>query len=71
MQKNFSSSDVPAFKRSGTIDFDTEKFKPTSDSVKITRNLMRFLRKLKIAGGETRDEKTSFQKKKTEYSALF
>ena len=39
MQKNFLSSKVPAFKRSGTIDFDTEKFKPTSDSVKIYEEL--------------------------------
>ena len=39
MRNNFSNSRVPAFRRSGTIDFDTEKFKPTPESVKIYEEL--------------------------------
>ncbi|MBR3323975.1 hypothetical protein IKG24_00325 [Candidatus Saccharibacteria bacterium] len=39
MRKNFSNSTVPAFRRSSTIDFDTEKFVPSLESVKIYEEL--------------------------------
>lgn len=39
MPKNYSNSAVPAFKRSGTIDFDTDKFEPNAESVKVFEEL--------------------------------
>lgn len=43
MQRNSSNSAittaVPEFKRQGVIDFDTDKFKPTLESVKIYEEL--------------------------------
>ena len=43
MQRNSLNSKlqttVPEFKRQGVIDFDTEKFKPTRESVKIYEEL--------------------------------
>ena len=39
MRKNYSNSKVPEFKRQGVIDFDTEKFKETPESLKIYQEL--------------------------------
>ena len=39
MQKNFSNSEIPEFKRQSLIDFDTEKFKPTPKSLEIYNEL--------------------------------
>ena len=36
---NLKTQAVPEFKRQGVIDFDTEKFKPTHESVKIYEEL--------------------------------
>ena len=39
MRKNYSDSMTPAFRRGGAIDFDTEKFVPTNESLKIFQEL--------------------------------
>lgn len=39
MQKNYSSSNVPAFSRQGIIDFDTDMYQTTPESVAIFNEL--------------------------------
>ena len=39
MRKNYSDLMTPAFERSGAIDFDTEKFEPTDESLMIFQEL--------------------------------
>ena len=39
MQKNYLDLSVPGFKRSGMIDFDTDKFATTPQSVEIYEEL--------------------------------
>ncbi len=39
MRKDYSDSMTPAFKRGGVIDFDTDKFEPTKESLEIFQEL--------------------------------
>ena len=39
MQKNYSDSMVPEFKRQTLIDFDADKFTPSSESIEIFEEL--------------------------------
>ena len=39
MRKNYSDLTTPAFERHGVIDFDTDKFEPTDESLKIYQEL--------------------------------
>lgn len=39
MRKNYSDLAVPAFSRQGVIDFDTEMYEPTKESVAIFEEL--------------------------------
>ena len=39
MRKNYSDLTTPAFERRGAIDFDTEKFEPTAESLMIFQEL--------------------------------